>query len=66
VIDPTGEMADYYDKDGRWLFTDNIKDNLVYIATATTFSWQGCAPRDPLVESYRWFVPAFCFPYYSF
>ena len=36
MIDPTGEIGDYYDKDGNWLFTDNINDDKVYLATVTT------------------------------
>jgi RHS repeat-associated protein len=36
-IDPSGEITgDYYDKDGKWLFTDNINDDKVYLATPTT------------------------------
>lgn len=35
-IDPSGEIGDYYDKNGNWLFTDNIKDEKVYLATPTT------------------------------
>jgi RHS repeat-associated protein len=36
-IDPSGEITgDYYDKEGRWLFTDNINDDKVYLATPTT------------------------------
>ncbi len=33
MIDPTGEIGDYYDKHGRWLGTDNIDDDKVYLAT---------------------------------
>jgi RHS repeat-associated protein len=36
-IDPTGEVTgDYYDRDGNWLFTDNINDDKVYVTTVTT------------------------------
>lgn len=37
LIDPSGEITgDYYDKEGKWLFTDNINDDKVYLATPTT------------------------------
>lgn len=32
-MDPTGEFADYYDKDGTWLFNDGVNDDLAYVRT---------------------------------
>ena len=33
MVDPTGRFADYYDTNGNWQFTDNIRDNKVYVVT---------------------------------
>ena len=36
MIDPTGEIGDYYTKGGEWIMNDNIDDDKVYIVTVTT------------------------------
>ncbi len=39
MIDPTGRRTgDYYDSNGSWMYTDNIKDNKVYSVTQVTES----------------------------
>lgn len=46
-IDPSGEITgDYYDRNGNWLFTDNIKDEKVYVTTVTTTE-DGSVNYDP-------------------
>jgi len=33
MVDPTGRLGDYYSSNGEWLFTDNIRDDKVYVVT---------------------------------
>lgn len=35
IIDPTGRFGDYYNRDGRWAYTDGINDNKVYVLNET-------------------------------
>jgi RHS repeat-associated protein len=36
MIDPTGEIGDYYDSAGNWLFNDNEPDDKVYVVPVRT------------------------------
>lgn len=42
LVDPNGkEVADYYDKNGRWLGTDGENDNIAYVAKSVSKNSKG-------------------------